>query len=34
MERLLADSPIWAMESLTRVDVGGLLPGIFLLRRR
>jgi 23S rRNA G2445 N2-methylase RlmL len=34
MERLLADSPSWALEGLTRVDVGGLLPGIFLLRRQ
>jgi hypothetical protein len=34
MERLLAESPAWALESATRVDVGGLWPRIFLLRRR
>lgn len=34
MERLLGEAPAWQQESVTRVDVGGLMPGIFLLRRR
>lgn len=34
MEQLLADSPAWQLESATRVDVGGLYPRIFALRRR
>ncbi len=33
MERLLADSPLWATTSVTRVDLGGLYPRIFVLRR-
>lgn len=34
MERLLDASPIWALESATRVDVGGLSPRLFVLKRR
>lgn len=34
MERLLADSPAWAPEETIRVDLGGLFPRIYLLRRR
>jgi tRNA (guanine6-N2)-methyltransferase len=34
MEGLLAGSPAWEVASVTRVDVGGLYPRIFLLRRR
>jgi SAM-dependent methyltransferase len=34
MEGLLAESPAWEIASVTRVDVGGLYPRIFLLRRR
>jgi tRNA (guanine6-N2)-methyltransferase len=34
MERLLDESAAWALESATRVDVGGLNPRIFVLRRR
>jgi tRNA (guanine6-N2)-methyltransferase len=34
MERLLAEAPAWEVTSVTRVDVGGLYPRIFLLRRR
>jgi tRNA (guanine6-N2)-methyltransferase len=34
MERLLAEMPAWEVVSATRVDVGGLYPRIFLLRRR
>jgi SAM-dependent methyltransferase len=34
MERLLADSEAWELQAVTRVDVGGLAPRIFLLRRR
>jgi tRNA (guanine6-N2)-methyltransferase len=33
MERLLAESAEWRLESATRVDVGGLFPRIFALRR-
>jgi 23S rRNA G2445 N2-methylase RlmL len=34
MERLLGASPAWELVSATRVDVGGLYPRMFLLRRR
>lgn len=34
MERLLAAGGAWALESATRVDLGGLHPRIYLLRRR
>lgn len=34
IERLLAESAQWELETATRVDVGGLLPRIFVLRRR
>lgn len=34
MERLLAESPAWRLEEALRVDLGGLHPRIFLLRRR
>lgn len=34
MEQLLGASPDWALETATRVDVGGLYPRIFALRRR
>lgn len=34
MERLLAESSQWELEGATRVDVGGLFPRIFALRRR
>ena len=34
MERLLAATSVWSVEETTRVDVGGLYPRIFLLRRR
>ena len=34
MERLLAEMPAWEVVSVTRVDLGGLYPRIFLLRRR
>jgi predicted RNA methylase len=33
MERLLAGSAIWALEQATRVDLGGLHPRIYELRR-
>ncbi len=33
MERLLAASPAWSLEESVRVDLGGLYPRIFLLRR-
>ncbi|GAB4444016.1 MAG: methyltransferase domain-containing protein [Chloroflexi bacterium OHK40] len=34
MERLLAHSDLWRVEAITRVDLGGLFPRIFQLRRR
>jgi SAM-dependent methyltransferase len=34
MERLLEESPAWALERALKVDLGGLFPRIFLLRRR
>ncbi|RRR75605.1 MAG: RNA methyltransferase, partial [Candidatus Viridilinea halotolerans] len=33
MERLLAERPQWQVEQALRVDLGGLYPRIFLLRR-
>ncbi|PDW01728.1 methyltransferase domain-containing protein [Candidatus Viridilinea mediisalina] len=33
MERLLAERPVWHVEQALRVDLGGLYPRIFLLRR-
>jgi tRNA (guanine6-N2)-methyltransferase len=33
MERLLAERPAWQLEAVIRVDLGGLFPRIFLLRR-
>lgn len=33
MERLLADSPVWLVDEAIRVDLGGLYPRIFVLRR-
>lgn len=33
MERLLAERPAWHLEQALRVDLGGLYPRIFLLRR-
>jgi hypothetical protein len=33
MEHLLEESPAWALERALKVDLGGLFPRIFLLRR-
>ncbi|MCX7789609.1 MAG: methyltransferase domain-containing protein [Chloroflexaceae bacterium] len=33
MERLLADSPVWRVNETILVDLGGLYPRIFVLRR-
>ncbi|NTU83238.1 MAG: RNA methyltransferase, partial [Chloroflexales bacterium] len=34
MERLLEAGPAWQLEQAIRVDLGGLYPRIYLLRRR
>lgn len=33
MERLLAEQPVWQPEEIIRIDLGGLHPRIFVLRR-